>query len=244
MQLGSGEFKVDVNKYWVEEKSNKSLLILPPTGGVTVLDRSFARKFARAGYDVYVVETWTGLGFETVNLDMHNTTYGAGQRAIQAVLAQIDTDFIGILGTSVGALHAIIAASQEAKVDAVFAIVGGTPQSEIIVKSKVQQMVALRQKRFAHYKFTNDSEYQKALDDIFKLEPLKLEPLFKGKKLGMVLAKSDDKVPTSTQEQLRELWSPSLLIEYDGGHFSTIIKTWFFEDDKILEFFESASLKK
>ena len=75
VSYGDSEFKVDVAKYASTTPSQKSLLILPPTGGENFVDRSYARQFTRAGYDVYIVREWTGMLEKSTDLEIHQRLY-------------------------------------------------------------------------------------------------------------------------------------------------------------------------
>ncbi|MBC7754648.1 MAG: hypothetical protein H7Z71_10455 [Moraxellaceae bacterium] len=243
IKWGSSQFEVSVTRYIPSSKTKKNLIILPPTGGVTALDKSYARSFSRLGYNVYLMTQWTGWDRQSSDLEIHQKLYEEGQRAITIVLDQIPDGFIGLLGTSVGALHAEVAASLQARLDAVFTILGGASITEIIVTSDHKDMVNLKKERRARFKFKNDQEYLDALDKVFTLEPLRLrKPVEKA--LGMAMGNDDKTVPTKTQKQLEAFWQPQEKFSFDSGHFLGIIKTWTFSENKIVDFFErQAELK-
>ena len=145
VKYGSAEFQVRVAKYSGTEPSSKSLLILPPTGGENYIDRSYAKDFSSLGYDVYILQSWTGVDELSIDLEIHQRLYGRGQKAIELVLNQINSPYIGLLGTSVGALHGAIAASKQDKLDSVFIITGGAPIAEVIILSDQKAMQDLKQ---------------------------------------------------------------------------------------------------
>ena len=62
---------------------------------------------------------------------------------------------------------------------------------------------------------------------------------FKEKDLGMVIAESDETVPTATQQNLRNFWKPKKIISYSNGHFWGIVRTWLLDEDQVVEFFET-----
>jgi hypothetical protein len=231
-------FQVDVSKYSSRPDSQKSLLILPPTGGTNYIDRSYAKTFCEQGYNVYILNHWTEDQETESDLEIHQKFYGKAQRAVNLTLQQIKTPYIGMIGTSVGALHASISASLADQLNTVFVIVGGTPIAEVVTTSDQKAMKDLHEERTKRFGFENDQEMIAGIDKAFDLEPIELDQGFKNKSLGMIIAKKDSTVATRTQEKLREFWNPKKVIYINSGHFWAIVKAWFFYDEEILQFFE------
>ncbi len=244
LSLADADFHVDITRYGASTPSDKALIILPPTGGVNLIDRSYARQFAKVGYDVFLLNSWTKPSEQPIDLELHQRFYSRAQQALSIALKQIPSHFIGLLGTSVGALHASVAASTQPRIDAVFVIVGGTPISEVIVTSDQKAMQDLKAKRKIKYGFKNDEENIIAIDHAFQLEPTRLAQIFKNKDLGMVMALDDSTVPTKTQNQLRNLWQPKVVINHSSSHFWGIIKAWWFNAEEIQNFFEQSFANK
>ena len=232
--------------FWVNlarygPRSGKSLILIPPTGGTNYIDRSYAKKFCKAGYQVLIVKEWAGQTETGIfDLQLHQRFYERSEKAIDLTLNEIDSGSIGLLGTSVGALHSAVAASTKDRISAVFIISGGAPLSAIIVNSDQDAMVNLGVKRKQAFGYKSKSEYLTALAPQIKLEPMKLGNGFKKKKLGMVVALEDTTVPTDTQKTLQSYWQPSVVIELANSHFWAIVNTWLYHSDEILAFFDSS----
>lgn len=242
-EIGSGEFKVQVSEY---ESSGErgTLLILPPTGGSNILDRSYASLFCENGFRVFILEHWTGDDEHSYELEIHQRFYARSSKAIGLVVAEIKDGFIGIFGTSVGALHTAVATGLEERIRAAFVVVGGSPIAEVIATSDQGAMVDAKKKRFEKYGFKNETEYEEALDRVLPLEPQKPVMNYKGKIFGMVVSTRDTTVPTKTQRTLQALWNPEVLFEFSNDHFFSILKTWFWLRDDIVEFFKKASASR
>ena len=236
-------FFVQLTFYSNSVPSQKSILILPPTGGVTVLDRSYARNFCEAGFDVYLLQHWTDDAEKSDDLQFHQRFYSRVQRALDITLRQVKSVFIGLLGTSVGGIQAAQAASLQDRLNAVFVIAAGAPIPLITVDSDQKAMQDLKDRRFVQFHFHNREEYLKALDPEIPMDPFKLPPKFKNKDLGMVIAEEDTTVPTAQQKSLQELWKPRTVITFSNGHVGAIVKTWLFKRKEILEFFQQSSAK-
>ncbi len=238
---GTTNFQVHVAKYSGSVPSQKSLLILPPTGGENFIDRSYARDFSSEGYDVFILQSWTGIDERSTDLEIHERFYGGGQKAIETVLNHITSPYIGLLGTSVGALHAAVAASKQPRINSVFIITGGAPIATVVTTSDQEAMLELRKNRSERYGFKTAEENAAAIEKKFSFEPMTLGDGFKTKDLGMVIAENDKTVPTATQENLRNYWKPKKVIYYSNNHFFGIIRTWLMNENDVLNFFESSA---
>ena len=233
---------VNVTK-WTDKtaSSSKSIIILPPTGGTNIIDRRYASQFCRAGFDVYVLNRWTGDVGTRTDLDIHQGFYTAMLEAVKLTLNQIDTRFVGVLGTSLGGLFASVAASKFDRLDAVFVIAAGTPIADIIVSSDQEAMRKLAATRSERFGLDTPEKYRTALNEAFLLEPTKQPPLSKKINFGMVVSEADTTVPTDYQHRLREFWKPMKVISIESNHFWTIVKTWLFHSDEVLDFFENSA---
>lgn len=241
VEFKDGDFKVMVSRYKSGElESQRTILIMPPTGGTTILDRNFARHFCAAGFDVFILDEWTHPSF-TADLDIHHRLYTAAQKAIGLVLSQVKSRFIGMLGTSVGATHAAVAANLTERIQAIFTIVGGAPIPGVIVDSDQKAMQDLRKQRFEKFGFKDREEYLAALTKEFPLDPFKTSPLYKQKDLGMLVSTTDTTVPAQYQSELRALWKPRKVIELSNNHFFSIIKGWLWYQKDIQRFFEESA---
>lgn len=234
------EFSVEVTHYQPREGVRGSVLIMPPTGGSTVLDRSYATLFCRAGFEAWIVERWTGMNEESTDLQIHERLYRRGQRAISRVLREIpDERSVGILGTSVGALHTAVAMGSQERLKAAFAITGGLPISEVIATSDQQAMQKLRRIRAEDYGLKDPAEHARAIRKVFSMEPESLPRHFEGKHLGLVVAAEESTVPGETQLHLERFWEPQVVYRSSGNHFNAIVGTWLWHRHDLVKFFET-----
>ncbi|MBC7371206.1 MAG: hypothetical protein H7326_06560 [Bdellovibrionaceae bacterium] len=233
--------RVQVGFYKSVDPGKKSVLIIPPTGGENVLDRSYASNLCEGGFDVYLLQHWNNDDDNSIDLGIHQRAYDSVQQAIAETLSQIQSPFIGILGTSVGAIHVSSAMSLHPRLDAAFLIVGGAPIANVIATTDQEALVKARKIRFEMLHYKNDAEYIAALDKEIHTDPFKLPQGFRGKTLGMVISSDDTTVNYKYQLQLKELWQPQTLIELSNGHFFAILKTWLFHKMEIVHFFQNAA---
>ncbi len=238
---GSNEFVANVTSYRGESSSAKSLVLMPPTGGTNYIDRSYARQFCSAGYDVYVMNSWTADTGKSTDLEIHQGFYSRMLIAVELVTSEIKSPFIGILGTSLGGLYSAVASSRLNRLNAVFTIVAGAPIMEVVVKSDQQAMRNLSLSRSRKYGYSNDEEYLSGLSKTFALEPMAQGIRHEKQDFGMVVAENDTTVPTAMQYRLRDFWKPRKVIILSSTHFWAIVKTWFFYDDDIISFFDESA---
>jgi hypothetical protein len=244
VEYGPSDFKVQVSKYEPLDKSLKSIIIVPPTGGTNYIDRSYAEKFCAEGYDVYIMNHWTGDSEMNSDLEIHQILYARAQKAISITISEIETPFVGLLGTSLGALHGSVAANTQERLNAVFLIVGGAPITEAIVTSDQNAMRNLKEERKKRFGFKNDEDYLAALKKAFLLEPMAQGSVYKRKDIGMVQAEKDETVPYALQLKLQTFFNPKKSFTLPSSHFWAIVKTWFFHTSEVVEFFNSSAKER
>ena len=222
-------FTLDYQYYPRDPRSKiqRSVIIVPPTGGASTLDRSYAKSMQKKGADVYIMTRWTGQEREDIALNLHQDLHGRAVRAIELLVNQIGPDEkIAVLGTSVGGLFASIAASKVDRIERVFVIGAGLSIPQVIVYSDQKAMKKLKTERYKAFNFQSDEEYLKALEKEFFLDPLTLPKNFENKQLGVLLILDDKTVPTINQRQLVDFWKPDVTIELKAGHFWGIVGAW------------------
>lgn len=243
VKTSTSDFQVSSLSYKTLSPDSPAILIVPPTGGTNFMDRSYARSFCENGFDAYILDRWTDDNESNFDLEIHQRFYGRAQKAFDLLIEKITNSDIGIMGTSVGALHAAIGIGRISKLKAAFVITGGVTIPEVVVHSDQKAMMTAKTKRFKMYNFKSDQDYLVALSKALNLDPMKL-PNPTGKKLGMVIATEDTTVPTENQIKLKDFWHPEVFYEIHNNHVPAIVKTWLFYKPDVIRFFQSASPKK
>ena len=235
--LKDKNFQVDITQYESISKCQKqrSIIIMPPTGGTNLIDKSYAKIFAKNCFNAYIINSWTLKEFDINDMKMHDYFYRTGLKSIQMLVDHIGEESINLLGTSVGALHTAIAVGKISQIKRAFTIVGGGDITKIVVQSSQKAMMKLKKERYKKYQFKNDQEYINKLSGFIPYKPLELN--IQNKKLGMVISINDPVVPNSLQVELADYWQPETLIKSKSGHKATVLKTWIFHSKKILNFF-------
>lgn len=232
-----GEFKVEVIEFSDPAKTyQKLVLIIPPTGGMNFIDRSYANQLCENGIKATVMKSWTGDDEYNLELEIHQRFYNRAQKAIELSINHYQNYELGILGTSVGGIHAAIATSRFDRLKSSFLIVSGGNIASIISNTTQKVLVDAKEKRFKKYHLKTIDEYEKALSAILPYEPLML-PIDASKRLGMIISENDDVVPTKNQQALREHWNPQYGWTTTWGHTLAVVKTWLFDSADVVGFF-------
>ena len=210
---------------------------MPPTGGITRLERSYAANFCRRGHEVILVDSWRGKFEQSLDLSVHQRLLKRAQDAIQTVITEYNFKEAGILGTSVGGIHAATALMKFSEIKKALLIVAGAPVADVIAESEQSDLAAVRTERMKKFGFKNVSEYKLALREAIDEEPLSYIDGLKDKQVAMVVAEKDKVVATKYQRQLVEALDPDWVLEYPNGHVLTIGRFWWFQTDRVLDFF-------
>lgn len=233
------------------------VLIIPPTGGTNFIDRSYARSLCRAGLRAVILNHWSEDDEHSYELEIHTRFYNRAQRAIDLLVSEFlggadgDSKFgmkseeegksqvkIGVLGTSVGALHGSVAFARRPEITSGFFIVGGGDIADIIVHSDQGAMKDAKEVRRKKYGFKSDEEYQAAVEKVLPYEPLKIPFDRSRKRLGMVISESDQTVPGKNQLLMRDQWKPEVVYSSRWQHMGAIVSTWLFQTDDVVKFFK------
>lgn len=226
-------------RFYPRHGSEKTILILPPTGGTNLIDRSYARLLCAEGFNVYILDKFKGHDEYNLDLDIHKRYYGRTQRAVDVILNEIPAkNTIGILGTSVGALHAAISVGRVDRIRNALIITGAADIAATIVDSDQGAMKTAREKRNKMFGFKSRDDYYNELKKHIELDPLFYEAKFPQKKISMVIATKDTTVPFQNQLLLKKISKPARVLEMNDDHFWAIMKTWLFHRDFVVDSFQ------
>ena len=242
--LGGAEFKVELTSYLLAS-SQRHILILPPTGGSNVLDRSWARNFCAGGFNAHIIEHWTADEEMSIDLGLHQRLYRNSQKAIGIVLDHLTgAGYVGLMGTSIGGIYTAMAMGIHDRIDAAFVITAGADMAVMIANSDQEAMINLWEKRRTEMNIPDKKSYIDLLKPKIEYDPLQLPRKFEGKDLGMIIATEDTTVPTENQIKLQELWKPKTIINLPNNHFWAIVKSWFWDSGKVIDFFKESAARR
>jgi hypothetical protein len=221
--------------------SRASVVILPPTGGETFIDRGYARSLCRRQVIGVIVKHWSHDTEAGMDLETHDRGFARGIVAIRRVkhwiLAERPKGKLGILGTSVGGLYAGLALSVDPDFSAGSLIVAGAPLATILARSTLPAVVKQRETRMKAFSIASQEEYEERLAREIDLDMLKAGNLLSSRPMLMIRSSIDTVVPASTQEVLwNAAGSPDGLV-YSSNHKWSIVRAYFFQRARIARFF-------
>lgn len=233
------DIEIDIRVYNPDLKSDRLIVIFPPTGGVNFIDRNYARYFCRNDIKALIVKGWKETFEMRYDLDVHIDYYKTAQRSIDTVFEYYSDYKIGLLGTSLGAIHASISFARNDFIDKVFLVVGGGNLASMIATTDQEQTLEFKKIRFELFGFESEEEYEQALRPYIPYEVLDMEIVREGRDIGMVVSTNDVTVPTENQKSLKNKWNPDVIFTSSWNHVNTVVKTWMLNSDEILEFFQN-----
>lgn len=221
-----------------------TIIVMPPTGGVTVLDRRFSTKLCSTRQRVVLVKKWTGLNEPgQIDFEIHNRNFSRANRVIQSLVERFQGAASGqsqklrLMGTSLGAQYSISALARLAVFDRAVLIVGGSPLSRVIANSNNTEMKILRDRRFTELKVPSIETYRQTLDSVFKWnDEEQIARISQRTQVLMVVGLEDDAVPTENQEHLEKVIRPARAIRIKADHIGTIMQAYFSHASEIVEF--------
>jgi hypothetical protein len=233
--------KVNVSLYRGRGTNGSSaVLILPPTGGVNILDRGYANELCYAGITVALVSGWEFKDEVSLDFSMHNKgalRAIAASRHVVEFLNMNKFASIGMLGTSIGAISGSLVMGFEPRISATAFIVGSGRLADVIAESDEQGAIQLRQERFKAFGFKTVEDYKRALREAIWVEPLKYINRLGTRAALVVSADADTTVQSSYQFELAQLLKAENHIRLKGGHRQVIKDTFFSHRGEIVNFF-------
>ncbi|MES3038859.1 MAG: hypothetical protein V4736_13200 [Bdellovibrionota bacterium] len=234
------QVKLYVNKLTLDSSEQKTIILLPPTGGENVIDRGYADLLCAKNFRVALIQNWPNEIQSELDLTMHDR---GALRALTAIrhtiefLAPKRTTQIGIMGTSVGAISAALAFNYEPRLAAAVLIVGGGGMAEIISASTEKTLTRLRELRINEFGFKTQDEYREALAKTLRYDPLDFIGMTGVKPVWTMIATKDLTVPTKNQYDLHVAHGDQTVKTRNANHFDTIVYTFATQGSEISAFF-------
>jgi hypothetical protein len=222
------------------EKSLRTVILLPPTGGENVLDQKYALALCDAGFRIVLVKSWEGDTDVELGMGMHDRGAIRVVTAVRHVvewLQPLPPEKLGIMGTSVGGISASLILGFEPRISAGYLIVAGGGMSHIIAHSGESTLARLREMRMKEYGFAHVEDYEAALRQNVRIDPLDFVGYSGPKKVAMVIAEEDGTVATSAQDALWEAYSRPQVLRYRADHFWAIVRSALFQRQRVIDFF-------
>lgn len=212
-----------------EATASPVILVLPMAGGVSSVERHFARAFVSRGWAAVILhrpkQDWNDGGLEALNEFLR-------QRVLQARLAldwvetraELDARRVGVFGVSLGGIQGVLLSAADTRVTAsVLGLVGGD-LPYILAYSAEPGVKRLRATWLKRHHATR-KELQQQLQDALTLDPNAFAPHVDPASVLLVLALCDRVVPFQKGWELRERMGKPETLLLPTGHYSAALYT-------------------
>ncbi len=234
---------VDLSFYQSRNNSKeRAVIILPPTGGVNILDRGYANEICSSGMTAVVVSGWAHQNETSLDYKMHN--YGA-LRALAATRHTVEFLFqknyksIGLLGTSIGAVTGSLALGFESRISSAVLIAGGAHFTDIIVTSDESGATKLRERRMKAFGYESLDEYAEAVKSHVWVEPKNFLSASDDRETLVISADQDTTVLSEYQYALADLLQADHMRK-QGDHLEVIKSSFWQNRSDIAGFFQES----
>lgn len=228
--------------YIPKDSSIEGIIYLFPTiTGPSPLEKTTARYFARRGFAVIIPSPLElELNITDPDVAQLERDYYKPSASAMALIKVADQKIkkelpVFALGASQGGIRALGLAAESNRIKGAWFAVAGGNFPLVYATSKVKKITTLRQNHMAKLGLTDPKDYEHYLRN-----NLKNDPLYSCEKIKVpfvqVIALKDDKVPTTTQIELKEACPKHRVIELNAGHVQGASTIYFYRS-KILEFF-------
>jgi len=206
-----------------ENQSAPTVIILPPTGGGTLLDDRLLKVFCEAGIRTLLLKTWSGDLEQDIDPATHDRGSLRGVAAVRQTLSFFDIEKAGIYGTSLGGIIASIAAGVDPRIQALVTTVAGGNVLDTLTGSDQEILVRLRNERMKRYQLQTPEEYRQFLEQAITINASDWTRPELTASTWMILATQDTTVPTQAQAELWEKWGHPKRTNIKSGHLGAVV---------------------
>lgn len=216
-----------------------SVLILPPSGGFTLLERGYAEQLCQRGIDGWALREWNAGQSDYANTFDPLAFDAAAANAVQAVrtLVRLMGGQVAVMGTSAGAVIAALATAIEPQVRGAVFIAGGADLADVLTNSQAPYIAKERHERMAAWG-VGPREYVRFIRSRIQLDPAFFAAGFKGKFVGSIVSTGDKTIPLRNQIRLERVSGAKRIATSNLDHSGAIILTGLIDSWKIVDFFE------
>lgn len=230
--------EISIRVYRPRPSTKKSVLVIPPTGGVSSIERGYGDRLCEKGIEAWIITEWAPgvLDFKvSVDLGSHDRAARQALAAVRQVVNHMPGR-IGVLGTSAGAMIGAVAAAVDSRIQVAALIAGGADLPSLFENSEMETLRTLRQKRLSAFTMAA-SQYEGALRRSIQIDPSKFGPQLRRKKIGVVVSLNDEVVPGKNQLLLEKVAGAERIAKFEQNHLMAIIMTAFLKSYKVENFF-------
>ncbi len=228
------------------------VVMLPPTGGMNLLDRRMADSFCDEKIVSAIIEDdFANIVYQAQQKllppEDHERSYYRAVAGVKAMMAfgandpNVQSDKIGVFGVSLGGILGAFVMSTQAQISAGYMIVAGGDVPYILAQSQQEDVSAIRRKRMNEQGFKDRIEYENFLRNYISIDPMDIASTMLPETLRMVIARRDKTVPTANQLALHKAYGEPEAVYYNQDHVDTVIDALFLSSSRarVTRFFKA-----
>lgn len=238
---------MDINFLFYKSKSEQCpcpvLIVLPSIDGISILEKTVARYFAKRGVHTFIglindKLTDSNRPISDINNFLIRTTAAIGHLIdYSAKLPEVDKTKVGTYGVSLGGIRAILATSIDKRIAGAFTFISGGNFPEILSYSQHSIVRNFREARMKAEKLSSVIDFRDKVDRNLLLDPLYFAHLRESKRYFMVISNNDFTVPTHNQWELWHALGRPQKVEYESKHYNTALRFPFYLNESY-DFFQ------
>jgi dienelactone hydrolase len=231
------------NRNRLGEEQIPAVIMIPPIGGMNMLDRRMAETFCSSRMSALVLtDDFAYIEAQSAGSlrppeDHQETFYrvGAAVKGSMAMIAadnNLDYEKVGIFGVSLGGVLGSFMMATQVDVAAGYFIVAGGDIPHILAVSQQTEVARIRRKRMQAEGLENQQAYEEYLRQHIFFDPLDLAITMMPETINMVVAQRDSSVPTPNQMSLYEAFGQPETRFINSGHVDAVISALFWANNR------------
>lgn len=217
--------------------TNPLMMIIPPLGGMTRVDKDLASYFANKGNNVIIAinpENIADVNRPVEDIDGFLIRTTVAMRILLDFAEDqkyIDTSKVGAFGASLGGIRLLTLIGVDDRIDASVVYVGSGNIPEVLANSEQSVIKNYREYKMKELNLSDQSQYLDLLKQNVTVEPLDSTNYYDPENVFLKISNKDTSVPTVNQWETQKAIGTPWYKQTNNGHVRAVIDTMFFKSD-------------
>lgn len=236
--LDESDYVVPFHLYKTNARgSNPLIMIVPPLGGMTRVDKDLAIFFANKGINSIIAinpENIADVNRPVEDIDGFLIRTTVAMRLLMDFAEDqkyIDTTQIGAFGASLGGIRLLTLIGVDDRVDASVVYVGSGNVPEVLANSQQTVIKNYREYKMKELNIATDQEYLDLLQANVTIDPLNNISYFDPDNVFLKISNKDTSVPTVNQWETQKAINTPHYETTNNCHVRAVIDAMFFKTD-------------
>lgn len=206
------------NRKRLGDKTVPAVIMIPPVGGVNLLDKRTAGTLCDSKIaGIIVANDFANIQYQADKAllppEDHQKTFhriGAAVKGIMKMISDdknLDYDRVGMFGVSLGGILGSFVMATQPDIAAGYFVVAGGDVPQILATSKQDEVSKIRARRMREQGFKNSAEYEEFLREYITFDPADLGITMPRDTINMMISRQDTRVPTENQFLLHKAFN-------------------------------------